>query len=91
VSLGGCRRASQLARLRKLPTAPDMPEWIHKSHACAARSRPPNRNTAPWSMLLRAPPLPTGEGVRGVRTNAGPLPSTSPGTYCTATREAGGL
>src|SRR3989441_626839 len=38
ISLSGRCRASQLARLRKLPAGRDTPEWIHKSHARAASS-----------------------------------------------------
>src|SRR3989442_1151722 len=53
VSLGGRRRASQLARLRKLPAGRDTPERIHTAHTRAASSRHQNRNIAPWSMLLR--------------------------------------
>ena len=40
VSLSGRRRASQLARLRKLPAAWDTPEWSHRAHTRAASSRP---------------------------------------------------
>src|SRR6266705_291863 len=38
ISLSRRWRASQLARLRKLPAGRDTPEWIHKSHARAASS-----------------------------------------------------
>src|SRR3989454_505988 len=53
ISLSGRCRASQLARLRKLPAGRDTPEWIHIEPCSRREFRPPNRNTAPKSMLLR--------------------------------------
>jgi len=53
ISLSGRCRASQLARLRKLPAGRDAPERIHTAHTRAASSRYQNRNIALWSMLLR--------------------------------------
>src|SRR3989449_9467131 len=113
ISLSGRCRASQLARLRKLPAGRDTPEWIHKSHARAASSdhqtETPRRRACCCGLRMcsrevaQGSPSPEGRGGKGgedsrtgevrgedSRSDRGgrcTLPSTPPGTYCTATRD----